>query len=852
MPELVVPLGPNGLIDHWRLSPVHQERYDSADAAMTGDMDARFFLTQHRNFIPHEYPCRRDFAARFRDRRPAPATRFVQADGPAGWWFPFGADRVDLSGFWHRPTRVEAWGATGLRLGADGPVTLHLTTCGAALLTIDGADVLWMAPYQRNLESTQTATVTLSAGDHDLRLWFADLCERDTRWWFALSVEGGPAAQIVLPVPVEAGRVAALCDRLAGMHLDRPAAPDGAVAVRFDHPLAQSLTARVTVQGHFMSADGAALTHTLDPGSRGFAVAPVADLPADFRYYHVALHDGPMALARTLGTEVVDIAAQGQAPETLAARIDEALRHVAGGSEADPMGALARLALGRDGGVTDAMLAAAVPAIADCHDCADFLLVPLLWARIGWPDAIAPPLRAQIDDAILGFRYWLEEPGNDVMWFYSENHALLFHTACYLAGGLFPDAVFRRSGRTGAQQQALGRTRLLRWLNHFESCEMAEFNSAPYFPIDLKGLCALFALAPDAEIRTRAERSIHRLLEIVALASHQGFLAAAQGRSYEHTLRAARTLELSGIARMLWGRGWYGRQVQALPLLALAIRDHGLASPPAFRDIALWQDARGLEWCYVQGEGGFAPLYHYKTRDFAMGSVAAYRTGEWGYQETVLHLRLGDHPDAQIWINHPGEHIVSGFARPSYWGGCGTIPRVHQYRGLAWLGFAAHPDQPGFTHAHVPRMVLDEVVVEPRRVLIRAGRALALLQGDQALAWVETGPTAGFELRQPGHRSQWLVRLSDLDREGSLAAFGARMAGLTARCDADDAVTIDDPDYGPVRCGRGGTVAAEGRRLDPARWTHAGQATLSDGTAFAVPSHRAAAEQAAPRPKEDA
>ena len=79
-----------------------------------------------------------------------------------------------------------------------------------------------------------------------------------------------------------------------------------------------------------------------------------------------------------------------------------------------------------------------------------------------------------------------------------------------------------------------------------------------------------------------------------------------------------------------------------------------------------------------------------------MGSIAAYRPGEWGYQETVLHLRLGERPEAQIWINHPGERIVSGFGRPSYWGGCGTLPRVHQYRDLAVVDFDLQAGAGGF------------------------------------------------------------------------------------------------------------------------------------------------------------
>ncbi|WP_442173305.1 hypothetical protein, partial [Rhizobium leguminosarum] len=33
-----------------------------------------------------------------------------------------------------------------------------------------------------------------------------------------------------------------------------------------------------------------------------------------------------------------------------------------------------------------------------------------------------------------------------------------------------------------------------------------------------------------------------------------------------------------------------------------------------------------------------AARYHYKTRDTALGTIAQYRPGAWGYQETVLHL----------------------------------------------------------------------------------------------------------------------------------------------------------------------------------------------------------------------
>ncbi|MBP0650023.1 LacI family DNA-binding transcriptional regulator, partial [Mycobacterium tuberculosis] len=65
-------------------------------------------------------------------------------------------------------------------------------------------------------------------------------------------------------------------------------------------------------------------------------------------------------------------------------RVEEAARRF----DYTPNASAKQLATGRAGPETDAMLAACLPAIADCHDCADFLLVPLLWCRISYADAI--------------------------------------------------------------------------------------------------------------------------------------------------------------------------------------------------------------------------------------------------------------------------------------------------------------------------------------------------------------------------------------------------------------------------------------------------------------------------------
>lgn len=823
------PVAPGGPVVYWRLGATHEARYDVADRPMQGEMDPFFFLTKHKNFIPHEYPCRTEFAAERRGRRPQVAGAFEAARV----WLPFGSPRVDLSGFWFRPTVIGTWARTVLWAAAAGTARLRLRTCGGAVLFVNGDEAGWMAPYGRNLETAAEFEVRLAAGANDIRLWFDDLAERDARYYFQLDYLDGPAVEHALPTEVDGALAAAMEAALEAMHFDRPAYSGGEVALVTAAPLPVAAKAGIVVEGDFMSIEKpTSFSFDLAAGTARIAIADTRDLPADFRHFKVTLAVDGFAVSRVFGVEICHAERQGEAPSGLAARVDEALDEVASHAESDTVRALARLATERGGAETDAMIAGALPAIEDCHDCADFILVPLIWCRFGWPDAIAPAMRARIDAATLGYRFWMDEPGNDVQWYFSENHALLFHTAAYLAGHFMPDATFVRSGRTGREQSAVGLERVRRWLDHFEAWEMAEFNSAPYFPIDLKGLTILYALAPHADVRGRAGAAILRLLEIVARSAHHGILTGAQGRSYEHTLRAARSLELSGIARMVWGKGNYGMRFHALPQLAVCIRDHDLKVPAALQDIADFTGEGGQEWVFAQGQDRIAKLYHYKTRDFALGTAAAYRWNEWGYQETVLHLRLGGDPDAQLWINHPGETIHSGYGRPSYWGGSGTLPRVHQYRGLAVAVFDCFEEQPDFTHCWFPRAAFDETRVDGAVACARSGEAVALLKAGRPFEPVSAGPTAGNELRVAGRRATWIVRAGSA---ASLAGFAQMFSALEVRGAEAGLLEVTDPEYGAVRFHADGRVEAEGRVVDPRDWTVAGGAAL-----FAAPQSAAA------------
>lgn len=80
------------------------------------------------------------------------------------------------------------------------------------------------------------------------------------------------------------------------------------------------------------------------------------------------------------------------------------------------------------------------------QDTSDFSATALLRLLYGFGTStlIAPTVTAEIQSALIGFKYWLDEPGQDPMVYWSENHQILFASAEYLAGNLFP----RPSSRT--------------------------------------------------------------------------------------------------------------------------------------------------------------------------------------------------------------------------------------------------------------------------------------------------------------------------------------------------------------------------------------------------------------------
>jgi hypothetical protein len=198
---------------------------------------------------------------------------------------------------------------------------------------------------------------------------------------------------------------------------------------------------------------------------------------------------------------------------------------------------------------------AALEHIDTRRDCADFTMhgVLRLMYRFGDGKSLSEAFRARARKSILGFKYWPDEPGIDSMCSWSENHFILFASAGYLAGQLYPDETFVNSGHTGREQMEIFRPRILRWLDLRFRSGFSEWLSNVYYEEDLAPLIDLVEFCKDPEIAQRAAMVTDLVLLDIALNSFHGTFGSTHGRTYEHHKKSGEAESTGTAAKLLFG-----------------------------------------------------------------------------------------------------------------------------------------------------------------------------------------------------------------------------------------------------------------------------------------------------------
>ncbi|MBQ6863725.1 MAG: hypothetical protein IJO14_05755 [Clostridia bacterium] len=165
-------------------------------------------------------------------------------------------------------------------------------------------------------------------------------------------------------------------------------------------------------------------------------------------------------------------------------------------------------------------------------DCADFRAQLLFKIYKDCENRLSDTCKELIRTAFLNFKYFMDEPGDDSMCYWSENHQLLFAVAEYLAGQQWPDAVFTNNGMTGKEHMQKAKTRIDAWMEQRFLYGFSEYLSNNYFAEDIAPMANFIAYAQDPQAVEKMKIIMDLLWFDVALNSVNNRFVAASSRMY--------------------------------------------------------------------------------------------------------------------------------------------------------------------------------------------------------------------------------------------------------------------------------------------------------------------------------
>ncbi len=189
------------------------------------------------------------------------------------------------------------------------------------------------------------------------------------------------------------------------------------------------------------------------------------------------------------------------------------------------------------------------------YDCSDFRLVNLVRILYEYGDRIPADYKKKIEEVLLNFRYWWDEPGGNSMCYWSENHQILFAAAEYLVGQLYSDRVFHESGFTGKERMERARERAMDWLEMRWKYGFIEYYSNVYYKEDIGPLVNLIDFAEDEELVTKCKMVLDLLFYDMAAQSQHTLFVSVSGRAYRKNRTGMKDGDFSGLTRYYWGDG---------------------------------------------------------------------------------------------------------------------------------------------------------------------------------------------------------------------------------------------------------------------------------------------------------
>ncbi|MGH0053817.1 MAG: hypothetical protein ACQ5SW_10550 [Sphaerochaetaceae bacterium] len=775
--------------------------------------------------ISHTNPVREAFVERRRKAcDPYPTFTSKQVGGtvlqsgkehPLTVHFPFDDPALSLSGFHPNPTWISAVALNYLETETALELDCELAVAGGARLYLNGDIVTTFTPHLRNQIQTTPVTLHLQAGDNELVVFWDEFAERDSDCSFSLTcLEAQPTLIQKLPIGERSAElVSAVENALGNLSCLSNHVREGEVMLFCPNPYKEQdlvISLVGATEENYMVGDLYKTEAVFKQGDTITSLGPCEKLPIGYLQFVATTTVQGMKIAYRLAFENFPLSLVPKPAATMDERKQQAFDFLARYGERNGNRVVAILHAGGDYDEFVYLLRRQIAFINRRSDCSDFYLsyFPHILRTFSDHPFVTQELKDEMESCLINFRYWHDEPGDDAMWFYSENHALMFHVCQLLAGELYPDAIFTNSGMTGLEMQEKAIGLLTTWFDTFFTIGFTEWNSPPYLPIDALGFASLYAQTTHEQMKEQAKKAMDYIYYLLAVYSFDGIFSTTAGRTYPKELFGNNSNCPSFINWIGWGIGNTSHAGKGVT--ALCFSDY--QAPEEYRSYIHVPAGKALLSQSTHGYQGHADVYAYKTAYSLLSSANNFRVGERGFQENPIHLLFS--ATEQLWVNHPGEHALFGHARPSYWAGNGTLPRVNQVENFASVAFSLDPAHPvDFTHLYLPVGEFAEFTQRGSWLFVRSHQGgYGAVYCSNPLEMVSYGPNKDREFIAQGRQVLYLLRVGSVSSFGSFEAFikAIESAQLTA---TKHTFSFRDPNLGVLEGGYAMSLRINGKNV---------------------------------------
>lgn len=713
------------------------------------------------------------------------------------FYFPLENNKVEFSGFYFRPTILSTYARAYINMDQAKKVTFKLLTCGGLKIWINGELVEIFKPYSRNVPTDKEIELPFKKGENEILIFANDIAERDVFFYFELINLGKDSLDVCVPIKENQDEIDYAAKVMQSIYFTQDVYNEGKVEIGYDETLLkESFNIDISCAGDEKKL-------VLNTAINKLKVYDISNLEKEATKEKFVIDSGHINVKfkKNIGEVVIERdlffsiynekSEHIKAIKSIEERKTAALKHLATKGEFCISKVLCILE--SKGKFTDEcreLFNKELSTIEDKVDTADFRLPVFLLLYSKYKKFIPEGLMERFKKAILNFRYWMDEPGNDVMWYFSENHALLFHISQYLCGYYFPENKFLVSGRLGKEQYKLGHERLLKWFEEFLAEGYEEWNSISYFPIDFIGFFNLYEMAPDEDIKNLTKQALDMTFEIIASNLHNNIYTSSYGRTYEAYVKSIEHGELSLISLIAWGQGIINKATRAAGLFCVSSY-----IPPSFKALRV---VEGNDKVLIERKQGFHKTYtyNYKSKDYALASAINFHPTIEGLQQHLMNVSLtGD--GTVIWINHPGEKVFSGKNRPSYWAGNGVMPHIEQYKNTLLMTYNLKEDSiVKYIHAYMPLWRLDEYRECENWFFVRQGDAYLAMYFSNGFEITSSGANKDKELVSRGLEHGIVLKCSSKAEHETFEDFITLCMNSSVHFDKPGKINFKDYEYG--------------------------------------------------------